>query len=270
MWKSDDVRALWAAHAPQLLSTFDGYPNAVQRADASRLLYMAKFGGLYADLDVTPCANLSRSIASLMDSGVQLTLIMGPPRFRGVMNLFFASRPGHPFWFFALNRLHNTSKSGDVMSSTGPHFIDRAWNEYQRAAVRESCGPLNATVRTVPYKTFERTMAGHHWSSTWHHGGEVRYDANFQLWLGVNRSNTCPEARFQELVEGTWQCSDGRYDCPLQNWSAFQRLCNGTTQSCPRAVLRSIREQRQRAQAAAATAAARASEPTRERQQRAR
>ena len=30
---------------------YDGYPNPIQRADASRLVYMYLFGGVYADLD---------------------------------------------------------------------------------------------------------------------------------------------------------------------------------------------------------------------------
>ena len=55
LWTDDANRALWAAHFPELLPVYDGYPTAVQRADVTRLLYMHVHGGVYADLDVAPC-----------------------------------------------------------------------------------------------------------------------------------------------------------------------------------------------------------------------
>ena len=55
LWTDDENRALWAAHFPELLDVYDGYARPVQRADATRLLYMHVHGGVYADLDVAPC-----------------------------------------------------------------------------------------------------------------------------------------------------------------------------------------------------------------------
>ena len=52
LWTDEANRALWAAHFPDLLPIYDGYPTPVQRADVTRLLYMHVHGGVYADLDV--------------------------------------------------------------------------------------------------------------------------------------------------------------------------------------------------------------------------
>ena len=83
-WSDDGNRQLWVQYVPQLLPTYDGYSNAVQRADATRLLYMHLFGGaargarrrdwrtvltgrpslagVYADLDVAPCDRMWKSL----------------------------------------------------------------------------------------------------------------------------------------------------------------------------------------------------------------
>ena len=42
------IRQLWVEHFPNLLDVFDGYPNVVQQADASRLVLMSIFGGVCA------------------------------------------------------------------------------------------------------------------------------------------------------------------------------------------------------------------------------
>ena len=73
LWTDEANRALWAAHFPDLLSLYDGYSTAVQRADVTRLLYMHVHGGVYADLDVAhhvgskPRCGLGVSAAQLAD-----------------------------------------------------------------------------------------------------------------------------------------------------------------------------------------------------------
>ena len=57
-WNAESSRQLWLEHRPELIDLYDGYGNAVQRADASRYLYLLKYGGIYADLDVAPCNSL--------------------------------------------------------------------------------------------------------------------------------------------------------------------------------------------------------------------
>ena len=51
---------------------YDGYPNPIQRADASRLVYMYLFGGVYADLDVAPCDGVWGWFERLRGAGQQL------------------------------------------------------------------------------------------------------------------------------------------------------------------------------------------------------
>ena len=143
-----------------------------------------------ADLDVTPCAGFAQAMAFLGggESGSdekQLLIVKGPSRFRGALNHFFASRPRHPFWTFALGRLRNYSKR-DIMGSTGPLFVGASWREYTKAvaAVGGCPRPLNATTRTVGYLEFERVFAGHHWSSTWHRNGSVSHDPTMYVSSG--------------------------------------------------------------------------------------
>ena len=81
LWTDEDNERLWKEHAPELIDVFSAYndtphtvrdghvvgasvregyeiqrPTGIRRADASRLLYMHVHGGVYADLDVIPCA----------------------------------------------------------------------------------------------------------------------------------------------------------------------------------------------------------------------
>ena len=45
LWTDDDNRNLVLAHYPWFLDTFDALGTPIQRADASRLLYMHAYGG---------------------------------------------------------------------------------------------------------------------------------------------------------------------------------------------------------------------------------
>lgn len=65
LWTIASSRQLWLDHRPDLIDVYDRYSNAVQRADASRYLYMLKYGGIYADLDVAPCNTIFSALATL-------------------------------------------------------------------------------------------------------------------------------------------------------------------------------------------------------------
>lgn len=55
LWTDESNRALWVREFPEMIDVYDDYAYAVERADATRLLYMHVYGGVYADVDVVPC-----------------------------------------------------------------------------------------------------------------------------------------------------------------------------------------------------------------------
>ena len=146
LWHTADTRHLWLAHCPSLLDVYDAYNATVQRADASRLLYMHVFGGVYADLDVAPCDALGRSFDSVNRSTPQLLLLKEPRN--QVTNFFVASAAGHPFWHFALNRLRASSWLHNPVVSTGPQWLHKTWMAFVATAMRHGCAEklFNSTV----------------------------------------------------------------------------------------------------------------------------
>ena len=237
-WTMADNRKLWARHFPEMLPVYDGYPHAVQRADASRLVYMSIIGGLYADLDVAPCNSLLNRLPMF---GKSLLLVKCPPRYRGVCNFFFGSIPGHPFWRFALSRLEIATEASkaDIMRSTGPFQVSAAWKAYRSAANASGClQDVDNSTLVIGYDDFEKTMGAHHWSGIWHGRpnttARAQFNPTLQMWLGINRSAACVEARFDDVIEGSWQCQWSKFNCPMATWGEFMRVCNGSKYGCPR------------------------------------
>ena len=120
MWNASDNRQLWTEHFPQMLPVYDAYVHLVQKADATRLLYMHVHGGVYADLDSAPCDTVT---ATLSARPLQLLLVRDPRRGGReevaqsiVSNFFFASIPGHQFWMYAIRRLEAARHDRRVMS----------------------------------------------------------------------------------------------------------------------------------------------------------
>ena len=269
-WLDDDNRNLWQTHQPQLLPIYDGYGDeslltdftdrqpqgddyttykdtedgrqmlaeyngAVVRADASRLLYMSIFGGVYGDLDTQPCANLEGLLA-----GHSLMIARSPVGF--LSNFFIASAPGHAFWRFALPLLHETRHKVDVIEVAGPKFLDMAYerwstlcSEPQRAAIEADCTGYETT-KILDFDEYQELYGSHHWSGVWHCGPECQTADQEEvntpgavkitdgLQLGVRPQRNCLRVRndgltFVSLAEaGGW---------PV--WKALQRLGLTTT-----------------------------------------
>lgn len=117
---------------PEMLSVFQGYPNAILRADAARYFLLDHFGGVYADLD-TECL---RPIEPLLAEG-DLLLPLEPEEHldsrivkdaklkRVVGNAWIASVPGHDFWKRVIARLPESRGEPNPLSATGPFFLTR-------------------------------------------------------------------------------------------------------------------------------------------------
>ena len=50
-WTDASARRLVAQQAAWLLPVYDAWPQAIQRVDTARYVWMLAFGGVYADLD---------------------------------------------------------------------------------------------------------------------------------------------------------------------------------------------------------------------------
>ena len=272
LWTDDENRALWAQHFPELLDVYDGYTRPVQRADATRLLYMHLFGGVYADLDVAPCHGMQAAVlppATAAAQRPQLLLLREPSKGpkdahkRYLTNFWLASAPGHPFWRHAIGQLRGRGQHRDVMSATGPYFLNAAWNTYREAlegaaaqaqaqaqpggggggsGAAACAAQTRARISVLTFAEWQRGVAAHHWASTWHYGNATS-DPLFQEWLGVDRSANCAEGAFTRVISSEWDCRKHRYRCPRRTWAVFEAECNLTKHGCPEALRR--RQQRE-------------------------
>ena len=219
VWSDDDNRRLWKEHFPELLDLYDGYDVPIKRADATRLVYMAVFGGVYADLDVAPCDRMRAT----QPGRHQLLLVREPKklspqigedlarvkqRSQPVTNFFMASASGHPFWRFALQRLR-PRRDKEVMSAAGPWFLNSAWLEFSKQAEAGGCGQLLAKgTRVYTFVEWQATLASHHWSGSWHWNGTMVIDRHLHKWMGVDLSKNCPENSFELHINRTWMSGD--------------------------------------------------------------
>lgn len=203
LWTDADNRAFLQEHYPWFLPVYDGYPEAIMRADAIRYFLLDHFGGLYVDLDF----ECLKPVTEILD-GHDLVLGCEPDahtrlllaRQRGfdriVGNAFIASRPGHPFWAHVHRQMVATHKLPSTLDVTGPFFLTRA---VESAPEPESITVLEAEIlypEVSPYATelfgpqeadYDRAYAVHHWSGSWAYNtsGTPRNSAGkrFPFWV---------------------------------------------------------------------------------------
>ncbi|MFF3356491.1 glycosyltransferase [Streptomyces sp. NPDC002917] len=183
LWTDADNRAFLQEHYPWFLPVYDGYPEAIMRADAIRYFLLDHFGGLYVDLDfecLKPVTEILGGHDLVLgcepDAHTRLLLARRRGFDRIVGNAFIASRPGHPFWAHVHRRLVATHKLPSTLDVTGPFFLTRAIDS---APEPESITVLDPEVlypEVSPYATemfgpqeadYDRAYAVHHWSDSW-------------------------------------------------------------------------------------------------------
>jgi hypothetical protein len=136
LWTDEANRAFVAEHYAQLLATYDGYPYAIQRADAVRYCLLHHYGGVYADLDIEclrPIDGLmqERRFIAVLEPDVQ-AIDLGFDRV--VSNAILAAAPAHPFLAFVIDTLSRDCRRAvthrDVLETTGPLMLSRALQRY--------------------------------------------------------------------------------------------------------------------------------------------
>ncbi|MBL6750789.1 MAG: cell surface protein [Nevskia sp.] len=181
-WTDDDNRNFVRHHHPDLISLYDGYAQGIHRAELSRYLILAHFGGVYADMDfeaLKPIGPLLAGHELLFGLEPDSHAARAPVRERGlsriVCNAFMASVPGHPFWSHLLVRLAQVRHEKNVLDATGPFLLTRAcadWPSPITCLPAELLYPLdNQQIRQCGAEAL-RAAAGdayaiHHWSGSW-------------------------------------------------------------------------------------------------------
>ncbi|KAJ5546414.1 hypothetical protein N7494_003999 [Penicillium frequentans] len=136
LWTDDDVLQLLRANYAWLLSTYEDYPQNIQRADLARLVVVHAEGGIYADLDVYP--RDATQIQCLQH--LRLQAIFAPTAGTlGLSNHFFMAERGSSFlqWALCEAKRRGAAKSRrmlppylQVFWTTGPIMVTAALREY--------------------------------------------------------------------------------------------------------------------------------------------
>ncbi|TWU78628.1 hypothetical protein ED733_005219 [Metarhizium rileyi] len=136
LWTDNDIQTLIRTKYAWLLSTYDGYPHNIQRADMARLVVVHSEGGIYADLDVYP--ESVSELQCLQHLGLQG--IFAPTAGNGgLSNHFFMAEKGSEFLQWALYeaKLRGGSSSNRILLpylrvfwSTGPLMVTSAFRRY--------------------------------------------------------------------------------------------------------------------------------------------
>jgi len=149
-WSDESCAALVRDHFPSFATVYSGFPYNIQRIDSCRYLILSKYGGVYADTDISLHSNVN-TFERLIPNGVGL--VESPYRYNEVWqnSLMTASQPEHPFWEIVIKIMIERAGSDFVLSSTGPRMIGNAVERFRR---------LNQDIVTLPCEIFQRLPVG--------------------------------------------------------------------------------------------------------------
>ncbi|MGP4004582.1 glycosyltransferase [Streptomyces sp. 8N706] len=183
LWTDADNREFLEEHYPWFLPIYDGYPEAIMRADAIRYFLLDHFGGLYVDMDfecLRPVQELlaGRELVLGCEPEAHTRLLLARQRGldRVVGNAFIASRPGHPFWAHAHRQLVGAHRMPGTLDATGPFWLTRTIATHPEPDSITVLGPELLYPALSPYATElfgpqevdrDRAYAMHHWSGSW-------------------------------------------------------------------------------------------------------
>lgn len=123
---------------PWFYPTYTSYDKEINRADAARVFYMYKYGGMYADLDFL---SLKPIDTLLQDTGVALGS-MGPDRTfeHSIPNAWMASKAGHRFWMACAEDMIEEAKKKPWEGAeylTGPVMLFRVLKKYNETSSKD-------------------------------------------------------------------------------------------------------------------------------------
>lgn len=142
LWDNHGAAQFLAAQSPAVEALLGSYPHQIQKIDALKYLILAQYGGLYVDIDyecVKPVSSLFSSHECYLSyESDQNPSVLG--------NGFIASTPQSPFMLHAVgqlgealaeNQAYREDKLNFVLSTTGPGFLTRLYEQYgEKKAVK--------------------------------------------------------------------------------------------------------------------------------------
>lgn len=139
------VFVFWLDKHNDLLAKCTGYYHKlfrrrsfIQRADLSRLLYLHKYAGMYADLDYLALKSqvpLLNEHPLLKDMQI---LLQGRKDQDVGLEWGFARKPGHEFWTYCLdNRIGKDGSITAAIFSTGPSMLRRCLKLYSFKTLKQ-------------------------------------------------------------------------------------------------------------------------------------
>ena len=130
-WTPDEVRLLLKLHYPEYLEQYNALKLNLYRANAMRFFIMYHFGGVYADLDLEAIKPLDpwtfKVHCIIPEETLAHPYLLNNKDRPNTMITLLASRPGHPFFQLAIDRLPA------YPNLTNPQkllFVDRVFLEY--------------------------------------------------------------------------------------------------------------------------------------------
>lgn len=183
-WSDETLRQFIQDKFPELLVTYDSYPNPVQRADLGRYCLLYHFGGIYTDIDTTCLQPLD------VISGDPRVILCEEPMAhwshaleRGLERLLFngtmASPAKHPFWkeVIRLCVLMSSNAHRDVLESTGPLIVTAAveyWQDPDSISINSSSlfcpqDDQGEDKSGSTHGTYgDQRISIHHWQGSWY------------------------------------------------------------------------------------------------------
>lgn len=176
LWTDASARKMIADSYPDYLAMYDGYKHNIQRADAMRIFFLHKFGGIYIDLDIE-CV---RSLDFLRHYG----WVMPQTEPVGFSNDLMVAEKEHPFVLQMMKALPAWKRSfgtkyPSVMFSTGPMFVSYQAAHYPR---QKQLFVLPGCLYGKYAKCKNISLVRHLTGSTWHGN-----DASTLKWIFRHR-----------------------------------------------------------------------------------
>jgi len=148
LWTDEDNRKLTRDYYPEYLYAYNSLPREIYRADMVRNMYMHRFGGIYADLDLLPLVRIDTRLPELVIGQDRQAYVgqMGDDTYEhSIPNAFLASSlSGHPFWIrpleFVNKYWNDTDLNGLPEYLTGPVALrncTKQWLAEERATLSE-------------------------------------------------------------------------------------------------------------------------------------
>lgn len=150
VWDENSINALFTAFYPEHKALIENYPRMIQKIDAAKYFILAKFGGLYSDMDQTCLKPLTKAIK--LDEKVPSILVSPltnkkslipltssfcftePPFFN---NAWILAKPDQAVWKPVIEQLYKAEE--DMETTIGKMDLV---NQNDEVAVLRTTGPV--------------------------------------------------------------------------------------------------------------------------------